>query len=94
MKIIQWNMTSYHANFEELKLLIHEMGNPSCLCLQETRHGDRTLRAPSGYKIIQSQYRRDDDHERGVALLINENIHFERIPLIISGNLDAVAARI
>ena len=94
MKIVQWNMTSYQTNFEELKLLIHEMGNPSCLCLQETRHGDRTLRAPSGYKIIQSQYRRDDDHERGVALLLNENVHFERIPLRLSGNIEAVAARV
>ena len=87
-------MTSYRSNFEELKLLIHETDNPTCLCLQETRHGDRKLNPPSGYEIIQSESRRTDDHERGVALLISKNVHYVPIQLRLTDNIEAVAAKV
>ena len=93
-RIIHWNITSYHSNFEELKKLISDHNDPACLCLQETRHGDKALRPPSRYRIYQSNKRRDDNHERGVALLINNKIHSERIPLILGNNVEAVAARV
>ena len=92
--IIQWNMTSYQSNFEELKIIIQEMNYPACLCLQETRQGDRLLRPPAGYKIIQSQQRREDESERGVCMLINKKIHHEELPLRLSGNVEAVAAKL
>ena len=94
MNIVQWNMTSYQANFEELKLLIRETNNPACICLQETRHGERILRPPSGYSIIQLGKRREDECERGVALLINKEIDFKPIALRISRNVEAIAAKI
>ena len=87
-------MTSYYSNFEELTKLISDHRDPACLCLQETRHGDKTLRPPSRYKIYQSNKRRDDNHERGVALLVNNRIHSERIPLALGNNVEAVAARV
>ena len=93
-EIIHWNMTSYYSNFEELKKLITDNSEPACLCLQETRHGDKTLLPPSRYKIYQSNKRRDDNHERGVALLLNNKIHSERITLNLSTNVEAVAARV
>ena len=93
-KVIHWNMTSYYSNFEELTKLISDHSDPACLCLQETRHGDKTLRPPSRYKIYQSNKRRDDNHERGVALLVNNKIHSERIPLALGDNVEAVAAKI
>ena len=87
-------MTSYYSNFEELKKLITDSSEPACLCLQETRHGDKTLLPPSRYKIYQSNKRRNDNHERGVALLVNNKIHSERIALNLSINIEAVAARV
>ena len=91
MNILQWNLTSMNTNFNELKILIQE-NNPACICLQETRHGDKILKPPSGYNIIQSQKKRDDDHERGVAVLIRNNINHKTITL--NTNLQAVATRI
>ena len=91
MNIIQWNITSYRTNFPELKILIRQE-NPICICLQETRHGDRILNPPSKYNIIQSPKKRDDDHERGVAILIRKNINYQNVQL--TTNLQAVAARI
>ena len=70
------------------------MNYPACLCLQETRQGDRLLRPPAGYKIIQSQQRREDESERGVCMLINKKIHHEELPLRLSGNVEAVAAKL
>ena len=66
--------------FNQLKNLIQE-NNPACICLQETRHGDKILKPPPGYKIIQSPKKRDDDHEMGVAVLIKNNIKYKYIPL-------------
>ena len=91
MNILQWNLTSMNTNFNELKILIQE-NNPTCICLQETRHGDKILKPPSGYKITQSPKKRDDDHERGVAVLIRNNINYKIITL--NTNLQAVATRI
>ena len=94
ISIVHWNITSYYTNFEELKLLITENSYPECICLQETRHGVRLLRPPSKYNLIQSTKRRDNDSERGVALLINKKINYEEIQLNLNGNVEAVAARI
>ena len=63
----------------------------SCIRLQETRHGDKILKPPSGYKIVQSPKKRDDDHERVVAVLIRINIINKFIPL--NTNLQAVETR-
>ena len=92
--IIQWNITSYRAQFEELKLLLRENRAPACICLQETRHGDRRLYPPSQYTAIYSNKQRTDDHERGVAILINKKINFTIIYLQTPDNIEAVAARI
>ena len=93
MKLIHWNITSYTNNFEELKLVINE-NNPDCVCLQETRHGTRSLKAPGGYYAIQSRKVRDNDSERGVALLIKKTINFTPITLVTGQKVEAVAARV
>ena len=95
MKVIHWNMGSYFANFEELKILINESNNPECLCLQETRHTNpTTIYPPSGYSVIPSRKARDDESERGVALLINKTVNFEPFPLTLPEKIEAVAARL
>ena len=92
--IIQWNMSSYHSNFEELKVLISENNNPPVLCLQETRHGTRTLYPPAGYHCIQSQPINDEQNGRGVCMLLNKNTNYKILPLRLTGNVEAVAARV
>ena len=91
MNIIQWNITSMNTNFSELKVLINEL-NPSCICLQETRHGSRSLNPPSAYNIILSPKQRDDDHDRGTAILIKSDLNYKRVEL--NTNLEAVAAKV
>ena len=94
MDIIQWNCASYFAQFEQLKILIRDSNHPACLCLQETRHKGRALNPPSGYEAIYSASRRTDDHERGVALLVNKRVNFKKLDLLINSNIEAVAARV
>ena len=78
MKIIQWNMTSYFTQFEEMKNLIQE-AKPDCLCLQETRHNNKRLNPPSGYTIIQNSLdansNQNNDNipqKRGVSILVGK----------------------
>ena len=92
--IIQWNMASYYSNFEELKVLIRDQCNPQVFCLQETRHGTKTIMPPSGYNCIQSHPINNEPSARGVCLLINKSINYKTLPLKISGNVEAVAARV
>ena len=91
MNILQWIPTSMNTNFNELKVLIQE-NNPICICLHETRHGDKILNPSSGYGILQSPKKRDDDHERGVSVLIRNNNYYKIIAL--NTNLQAVATKI
>ena len=51
MKIVQWNIQSYNTNSEELKLLIHELGNPEVICLQETALGLQPMYTPANYIV-------------------------------------------
>ena len=62
-----------NTNFNELKILIQET-DPSCICLQKARHWYKNLKPTSGYKITQSQKKRDDDLVKGVAVLIRNKI--------------------
>ena len=91
MSILQWNIQSIRSNFCELKVLLREE-TPSCVCLQETMLGDFRMNPPSQYKIIQSQRKREDGHERGVAILVRNNTNFKEISL--NTNLQAVAAKV
>ena len=94
MKIVQWNIQSYNANSEELKLLIHELGNPEVICLQETVLGHRPMYTPANYSAIQSRRFNEDDPERGVAIMINKGCHHEALQLENLGRVEAVAARV
>ena len=91
MSIIQWNIQSIRTNFNELKFLLTNL-NPSCVCLQETMLGSHQMNSPTGYTIVQSPRKRDDGHERSVAILIKNTINFSIIPL--DTELQAVAVRI
>ena len=94
MKIVQWNIQSYNTNSEELKLLIHELGNPEVICLQETVLGHRPMYTPANYSAIQSRRFNEDDPERGVAIMINKGCHHEALQLENLGRVEAVAARV
>ena len=100
MKVLQWNMTSYTTQFDELKILIEDHV-PDCICLQETRHANKTIPyCPSGYKFLQPPISRrpDSDDEdaayRGVALLYNKNVNIKKLDLNLPNNIEAVAAQI
>ena len=49
MNNLRWNHTSMSTNSNELKIPIQE-NSPTCICLQENRHGDKVLKLPSGYE--------------------------------------------
>ena len=91
MSILQWNIQSLKSNFSELKTLLHDL-NPTCVCLQETMLGDKVCSPPSSYDIIQSPKKRNDGHERSVAILINKNCSFKPLPL--NTPLQAVAVQL
>ena len=85
-----------------MKILIQET-NPSCLCLQETRHNNKTIRPPSGYKIISSPFKQPVDqnsnspnpvNNRGVALLISKKINYKLLNIDTPNSIEAVAARV
>ena len=94
MKIVQWNIQSYNTNYEELKLLIHELGNPEVICLQETVLGSRPMYTPTNYSAIQSRRSHEDDPVRGVAIMISKDCHHEALQLANLGRVEAVAARV
>ena len=102
MKVVQWNLTSYNTQFEELKNLIQE-NNPTCLCLQETRHNKMRLWPPSGYEIIISPFKQQLNQSqdtsalvsnRGVALLIKKTVNYKTIDIQTPDSIEAVAAQI
>ena len=76
-----------------MKILIQEQ-DPTCLCLQETRHNNRILYPPSGYKIIQSSSSRADDRDRGVAILISKTTNYRPLTLNVPENIEAVAIQV
>ena len=91
MSILHWNLTSMNTNFEEVvHLLSHNP--PTCVCLQETRHGDKNLNPPTGYDITQPDQKRDDDNERGVEILTRKDTKVKPIPL--NTNLQPIATRV
>ena len=68
--IAQWNMQSYFTKFTELKSILHTL-KPLVFCLQETMIANRNAYPPSQYDLITSTVHRDDNHERGAAMLIH-----------------------
>ena len=94
MKILQWNITSYYSNFEQLQKLINQEEKPTCICLQETRHKNRNMYPPSGYKLYKSINQRSDEHERGVAILVNKSTHSEELEVHTNDTIEAVAVKI
>ena len=88
---IQWNLQSYRTKFTNLKVLLNKY-QPICVALQETRIKNRSVKPPTQYNIIKSNITRQDDHERGVAILIHKSYNYETIPL--NTTLQACAAKI
>ena len=73
-RILQWNLQFIKTKYSELKISLEDY-KPCCVRLQETIHGNRQLKPPSGYTIFQSERASDDGHERGTAILINRRVH-------------------
>jgi len=88
---IQWNLQSYRTKFSELKVILNEI-QPICVCIQETMIGDRTVNPPSQYNIFTSKVSRNDNHERGAAVLVHRSVRHEEIPL--RTNLQAKAVKV
>lgn len=84
-------MQSYFTKFSELKTILNEF-KPKVMCLQETMIRNRIANPPSQYQILTSVPRRDDNHERGAAILINKNVNYEHLPL--NSQLQVVAAKV
>ena len=89
--IMQWNIQSLRTHFSDLKILLRDHA-PACICLQETLVGDSSIMPPSQYTAYQSPTVRQDGHERGAAILVNNQIFYQRIQL--NTNLQAVAIKI
>ena len=94
--VIQWNCRGYSGNFEEIKSLLMNENGPSCLCLQETFHGNRQPLPPKGYKILYGNpilnYQPNVRPSRGLITLIKHEIPY--YPISINTNLEYLAIRI
>ena len=77
---MQWNLESYKTKFTNLKCILHKF-QPTCVALQETLHKGRQVKPPSQYKIITSEITRQDNHERGTALLIHNSYNNDELQL-------------
>ena len=89
--IMQWNIQSLRTHFSDLKILLRDHA-PACICLQETLVGNSSIMPPSQYTAYQSPTVRQDGHERGAAILVNNQIFHQRIQL--NTNLQAVAIKV
>jgi len=89
--IIQWNIQSYKTKFSELKCILKRY-QPICVCLQETMLNNNQHYSPSGYSLTKSDPVRDDGHERGTAILVNNHFNYKTIDL--QTNLQACAIRL
>jgi len=89
--LLQWNLQSYRTKFSELKLLLNKI-HPVCVCIQETLIRDRVVHPPSQYNIYTSEVTRQDNHERGAAILVNKFVKQDELQL--RTNLQAKAVRI
>ena len=88
---IQWNLQSYKTKFTNLKCILNKY-HPICVALQETLHKDRELKPPAQYKVITSNVTRNDNHERGTAILIQGSYNYETLQL--NTQLQACAVKI
>ena len=95
MSIVHWNIRGYRANYEEIKVLIHER-SPVCICLQETYHGDTVPFAPTGYTVETAdpvvRLVPGERPPRGVMSLISKEYPYYKINLVT--NLETIAIRI
>jgi len=89
--ILQWNLQSYRSKFSELKVILNEV-HPICVCLQETMIRNREVFPPSQYNIFTSDITRQDNHERGAAILVNKSVKHDDLQLRTT--LQAKAVRI
>lgn len=86
--ICQWNLCSFKAQVEHLKLIISSH-SPSILALQETRFKQNQHINLKGYKIF---FKNRNDAAGGVALYIKSNIHSEELQ--IQTRLEVIAAKL
>ena len=89
--ILQWNLNSYKRKFNEIKLIVRKLA-PACICLQETLITTAGIYPPSGYDVIHRPSDPTLNHDRGVAVLINKNFHYE--PINLNTNLQAIAIKL
>ena len=89
--ILQWNIHGFYPNFEELRSLAYEL-KPKVVCLQEifVRDSDRCgMRGYESYHV--SSLSTDDRPIGGTAILVENSVSHQRIPL--NTTLQAVAVR-
>ena len=65
---------------------------PICFAIQETLIKNRIVTPPTQYEIITSKVTRNDNHERGAAMLIHKSYNYEEIQL--NTNLQVSAIKI
>ena len=84
---IQRNLAS------NLKLMLHKY-HRICVALLETRLRDWDAKPPSQYKLATSNITREDDHEKGTAILKLIYRSYVYDPVLLNTRLQARAVRI
>lgn len=91
MAVISWNCRGYSANYEDIRLLLHDY-NAKILILQETMLGQISPRAPAGYTLFTGGITTDRRPGSGLAFLVrNDTAHAQ---LQLQSNLQVMAFRI
>ena len=89
--IIQWNCRSLRSNAENLKVLMNR-SNPSVVCLQETKLGEKDFNPGLNFSFYKSPSPSSDHAKGGTAIIVNNALHHSYINLNTS--LQAVAVSI
>ena len=90
MKIIQWNLRGYRAQYPSLLQLI-QSHHPSVVCLQETMLGNFTPSGPSGYSLESFSPSHSGVPGDGLAFLFRRDVPYCLVTL--STSLQAFAFR-
>ena len=88
--IVQWNCHGYKTRYRDLRTLLQEY-QPSCVSLQETMLGDYCPLPPQGYNIEAHSTTPNPVPGSGLALLVKNNVGYQRLHL--NSQLKVLAVR-
>ena len=90
--LLQWNMSGFYNNFEELKLITSRY-HPAAIMLQETNLKPDKNASIKNYNIIRKDRLNAERASGGVAILLHESIDYSIINIQTDIEICAIRAR-